>query len=337
MTPRKRFMAALNLQIPDRVPFADWVDAGIRKKLVKAMGAEEMDEAKFAKSIGFDAIGFQGFYDLAPVCDETKTDSNGRKHYLGRGLIKGEKDLDMMVFPDPKDEGLYDDAKRFIDKYGKEDLALYAGLRPGIQPTLLSLGWMGFAESICGDKKMILSIFDRYIEWNCGLVEKLQTMGFDFFFAYDDIAYKSGPMFAPEAYREIFLPRFGKLADTIKIPWAYHSDGDLSRLIDDLLPLGMNCINPIEPPCMNMKAMKDNYGNRVCLWGNIDLIYTLPTGAVEEVETEVKQRIKEAGPGGGYILGTANSITDFCKVENVLAMAEAVKKYGTYPINISDQ
>ena len=88
---------------------------------------------------------------------------------------------------------------------------------------------------------------------------------------------------------------------------------------------------------MEMKAMKDKYGDRVCLWGNIDLIYTLPTGTVEEVETEVKQRIKEAGPGGGYILGTANSITDFCKVENVLAMAEAVKKYGTYPINISDQ
>ena len=208
MTPKERFMKALNLEEPDQVPFADWIDKGIRQKLVEAMGADRMDEGEFAEAIGF-----------------------------------------------------------------------------------------------------------------------------DFFFLYDDIAYKKGPMFSPDLLRDFFLPRFQLLADKISIPWAYHSDGDLSLIFEDLLGLGMNCINPIEPPSMDIEKVKELYGHRVALWGNIDLIHTLPYGTVEEVEQEVKERIEKIGKGGGFILGTANSITDFCKVDNILAMSKAVKKYGKYPIS----
>jgi uroporphyrinogen decarboxylase len=97
----------------------------------------------------------------------------------------------------------------------------------------------------------------------------------------------------------------------------------------------MNGINPFQPPVMDIEKYKDEYGDRICLWGNIDLVYTLSRGTVEEVEAEVKQRIKKLAPGGGYILASANSITEFCKPENVLAMATAKNKYGRYPIQIN--
>ena len=71
------------------------------------------------------------------------------------------------------------------------------------------------------------------------------------------------------------------------------------------------------------------------MWGNIDLVKTLPYGTVEDVEAEVKQRIEDAAAGGGYICATANSVTGFCKIENVLAMINAVQKYGVYPISVS--
>lgn len=332
MTSRERFMKAMLLEEPDQVPFADWINDEIRQKLVEFFGAEKMDEAEFAEAIGFDAIGYQDIYALSPVCDETMTDDKGIVHYMGRGKIKKASDLSMMEFPDLTKGNHLDNAKRFVDQYGKKDLALYCGIRPGIQPTYLSLGWMTFAESSMGDQELLKGIYDRYIEWNCKHIELLEAIGFDFFFLYDDIAYKKGPLFSPDLFREFFLPRFKILADTISIPWAYHSDGDLSSLMEEILSLGMNCINPIEPPTMDIKAVKEKYGDRVALWGNIDLIQTLPYGTEEEVETEVKQRIQEVGKGGGYILGTANSITDFCKVENVVAMSRAVKKHGKYPI-----
>jgi uroporphyrinogen decarboxylase len=124
------------------------------------------------------------------------------------------------------------------------------------------------------------------------------------------------------------------VAEAIKLPWAFHSDGDLSLVMEDLLTLQMNCVNPFEPPVMDMKVAKQKWGDRICLWGNIDLVQTLPYGTVEEVEAEVKQRIKDAGAGGGYICASANSITDFCKIENVLAMTAAVRKFGTYPLDL---
>ena len=76
--------------------------------------------------------------------------------------------------------------------------------------------------------------------------------------------------------------------------------------------------------------MKRLYGDRLCLVGNIDLHYTLTQGTPEEVDAEVKQRIEVVGKGGGYMISSANSITSYCKVENVRAMIAAIRKYGAY-------
>ncbi len=64
------------------------------------------------------------------------------------------------------------------------------------------------------------------------------------------------------------------------------------------------------------------------------MVQTLPYGTTADVKAEFKQRIKDAGEGGGYICATANSITDFCKIENIFAMTQAVKKNGTYPLDL---
>jgi uroporphyrinogen decarboxylase len=81
---------------------------------------------------------------------------------------------------------------------------------------------------------------------------------------------------------------------------------------------------------MDIGKMKAQYGSRVCLIGNIDLDYTLTLGTPEEVDKEVKERIAVAGKGGGYIISSANSLTDYCKIDNVWAMSKALKKYGKY-------
>jgi len=115
-------------------------------------------------------------------------------------------------------------------------------------------------------------------------------LGFDFIATYNDMAYKEGQLVSPQVLREVFLPKMKIVAEAIKLPWAFHSDGNLTIVMEDLLTLGMNCANPFEPPCMELKVAKEKWGDRICLWGNIDLVKTLPYGTVEEVEAEVKQR-----------------------------------------------
>ncbi len=122
------------------------------------------------------------------------------------------------------------------------------------------------------------------------------------------------------------------VSDAIKKPWIYHSDGNLFPILPELLTLGMDGIHPIQPAAIDMARMKKEYGDRVCIVGNIDLDYTLTRACREEVIEEVKQWIEEAGPGGGYMVSSANSLTGYCKLENVLAIGEAVERYGSYPL-----
>ena len=94
----------------------------------------------------------------------------------------------------------------------------------------------------------------------------------------------------------------------------------------------MNGFNPFQPDVNDIFEIKQKYGDKIFVWGNIDLNHTLTRGTIEETITEVKAKIKQLAPGGGYMMATANSITDYCKVENILAMMETKDKYGIYPI-----
>ncbi len=84
---------------------------------------------------------------------------------------------------------------------------------------------------------------------------------------------------------------------------------------------------------MDMAEVKEKYGEKLCLIGNIDLHYTLTRGTTDDVTSEVEERIRAAGKNGGYIISSAMTLADYCKPENVLAMADAIKDYGEYPIS----
>jgi len=176
-----------------------------------------------------------------------------------------------------------------------------------------------------------LQLMDIFVDWAAKAVPRICELGFDLVIVAEDLAWKQGPLFSPKTVRELFLPRMKKVADKIKLPWIYHSDGNLLPILDDLLTLGMNGLANIEPNAMDIVELKRKYGHRICLMGNIDLHYTLTQGTPEETEAEVKKRIQEVGPGGGYILASSNGLTAYCKPENVLAMSRALLKYGTYP------
>ena len=124
------------------------------------------------------------------------------------------------------------------------------------------------------------------------------------------------------------------LAKSKGLPTLFHSDGKLYEVIDDLIDCGFNAIHPIEPKPMDIAYLKRTYGKKLCLVGNIDLAYTLTLGTPQEVEEEVKQRLREIAPGGGYCVGSSNSVTEYVPMANFNAMRETVFKYGRYPISI---
>ena len=128
------------------------------------------------------------------------------------------------------------------------------------------------------------------------------------------------------------MPHYRRVADQITKPWIFHSDGNLMPILDDLLTLGMEGLHPIEPGAMDLGVLKQRYGGDLCLVGHID-VDTLSRGTPEAVDALVQSAIRVAGPGGGYIAGSSNSVPYYARPENVRAMAQAIRSYGRYPLD----
>jgi len=129
------------------------------------------------------------------------------------------------------------------------------------------------------------------------------------------------------------MPGMRQVADAIHLPWVFHSDGNLYPILDDLLSLGINGLNPIEPLSMDIIELKRNYGDRLCLVGNID-VDNLSRGTPEDVREEVHRKINALAPGGGYVVSSSTSVTEYVRPENFAAMIEAIQDFGEYPIRI---
>ena len=126
---------------------------------------------------------------------------------------------------------------------------------------------------------------------------------------------------------------FARLARKISIPWLFHSDGDVTELLDDFVELGIRAIQPVEPAAMDIREEKRRYGTRLCLCGNVDMDL-LSRGTPRQVDETVRGLIRDIAPGGGYIVTSGNSLAHYVLPENAIAMSDAVHAYGAYPISV---
>jgi uroporphyrinogen decarboxylase len=324
MTHRERVLAALRCEEPDRVPFCEM---NIAPNVLRAISGrdDELSETEISALLGRDNVRF----DATPPFLATKSIGADGQEYLVDGLIKTRADLALAQLPNPRDAEFVRKAKDFIAARG--DYAAAAAIRLGISPVLNSMGVEAFSYALFEDRQLISGLLELFANWTIDVIDWLQDLGFDVLWAYDDVAFNTGPFMRVEDFRELFIPHLKRVAERISIPWIFHSDGNIMPLLDDLLPLGMSGLNPIEPGPMDIEFMKKQYGRRVCLIGNIN-IDTLTRGTPEDVDAEVRDRIAKIGPGGGFIIHSSNSIPSYARPENVVAMVRAIERYGRYPV-----
>jgi len=151
--------------------------------------------------------------------------------------------------------------------------------------------------------------------------------------------YAAPPMISPQLYREWDVPvlkAVGSVCREFNAPLHVHQHGHLLVIIEDLIAAGVNIVCPLLAPpqgdIADLKFLKSKYGHKIALKGNIDPIAVLQKKTPAEIEKEVKDCIKAAAPGGGFILGTADSVVIGTPFENIRAFVEAGRKYGCYPL-----
>jgi uroporphyrinogen decarboxylase len=340
MNSRERVLAALKGEEPDRVPYCELaIDRALAQKLMgwgdprsQAHNLEvnqyTLEEAKAIAS--FLKLDNLSYVLRAPVYAQKPAGQDGRLFY-GEGMIQAEADLAMVELPDPYDDSLYAEAERFVDQ--KDEYAAWFVTRLGIFPTMLSMGIENFCIAMYENRSLVEAVLDRYTDWMIVVAERMCQIGFDVFVSTDDLAFKTGPFMSLEMFRDLVMPRHRRVAEKISIPWVIHSDGDVMPYLEDFLSLGITGLHPNEKGAMDIRAMKREYGDRICLLGNVDL-NILGMGTQQDVEQEVRDLIRDVGPGGGYIVTSGNSLAGYLRPENALALSRAVQEYGRYPLSV---
>ena len=155
----------------------------------------------------------------------------------------------------------------------------------------------------------------------------------------DDLGTQQSLLMSPAAYRSMLKPLHAEFIASIKRRTAarvfFHTDGDVFPLLDDLVEIGVDILNPIQTSAGKMAdlaTLKRRYGDALAFCGAIDTQRILPRGTPDEVRTEVRRVIGELAPGGGYLLSSVHTIMNDVPAANVLAMVDAVEAYGTYPV-----
>lgn len=342
MTPRERVLAALARQPVDRVPWIEGiVENGIASRVCgepirvdwavapdgfPAMPGDELarEQTKVNRVLGKANVQFSAF---APIfCRKTEKAADGSPVLVGDGTIRSWRDFrSIFKLPDPEDSAFADNARRFIAAKG--EYCACACVRLGIGATILSMGLEALAYAMADDPDLVVAVHDAYADWTARVVPVLEETGFDLIWAFDDVAFNSGPVFSPEFYRERILPKERAVAQGFRLPLITHSDGNMVPLIDAWLELGQQAIHPVQTDVMDIYEVKARYGGRVAVVGNV-FMDDLVRGSPEQIDAEVRIRMERLAPGSGYVISSSNSLTDAMKTENVLAMAEAIRRYG---------
>jgi len=250
-------------------------------------------------------------------------------------------------FPDPSDPGRYEGLEEWAKQlYYGTDYCVVAG-HPWPAVGVLELGcWLfgfeKFMTDIIIDKRLVIAFMDRYIEFQKELVGRYLDIVRPYVQIVDtadDLGTQLGPMISPKLYREMIKPYHMEYVQFIKskVPHAkvsMHSCGSVFDLIPDLIEIGIDILNPIQPLAKKMEPsrLKKAYGDRLTFHGGIDVQDILPHRQLEEVDSYVRDTIRELASRGGYILGASHNIQPDVPPANIVAMYDAALKYGRYPI-----
>ncbi len=194
-------------------------------------------------------------------------------------------------------------------------------------------GFSQFCMDIMVDRDLVRALWDV---WEQEKLHRLETVikplapYVDVFLNGDDFGMQNGPFISPEVFRDVIAPYYkrlyGKLKDVAPDSFAmHHSCGSIYKLLDDLIDMGVEILNPIQPSAADMEpeALKEAADGRICFHGGIDLQHLLPFGTPDEVRAEATRRMKILGNGGGYICAPAHSLPTDVPPENIIALFEA--------------
>ncbi len=354
MKHRDRVLMALNREEPDRCPmqigFTPEFASRLRTDLHQldasfhnphGRGNTYGLERALDEDILLTSVGWANSYYLEKgnytnewgiewkQCEYTTRFGKGNYTEIARRPLADDKALDSYCPPDPNRPELYEDAARTLRDF--KDEYWIAGVTV---TTILetAYGLRGFERLMMDfmlDPERAERILDIPYRFHLAAAKKLVEMGVDMLWIGDDVGAQSAMMMSPQCWRKFLKPRMATFVSKVKainpdLKMAYHSDGVIDPIVPDLIEIGVDILNPIQPACMDPVRLKREYGDKLCFWGSLDEQHTLPFGTPEDVRREVLERLRTIGKGGGLILSPSHHVQLDTPLENFWAMQKAI-------------
>lgn len=332
MTGRERVMRAVAHEKTDRVPMDYCTRDDVALKLMEHLGLP--DRESLYRKLGIDARRF-----VVP-------DALGKREKLGdgsfrsgwgvvqrpssdglyvewlRGPFSENPDLDRFAWPGLDCVESVESIERTIAPY-KGEYATIATLNYPFKVCWHMRGMENFLCDTLADEDYAIALWKKAAEYELEKALRFVKAGGDIVSFSGDIAMQDRMMVSVGAWRRIDKPIFADMIRKIRelngeVLIYYHSDGDMEAVLPDLIEIGVNIINPIQPECMDVARIKRQYGARFTLHGTISIQKTLPFGTPADVRREVLDRMALAAEDGGMILAPANHVQNDTPLENVL-------------------
>lgn len=234
-------------------------------------------------------------------------------------------------WPKPKEEWFLECRKKAKEYYDNGFALVANPTGGGIQETVTWLrGNEQFLKDLYVNRELIEELLDLVLENQLEIIKAyLESLdNVDIYLYADDYGNQDRLMMRPQMWREMIKPRVRKLISSIKksfptIKIQLHSCGSILPIIPDLIEIGFDILNPVQPNAKNMDHVlfKEKYGNKLCFHGGFDIQYTLPKGTQEEIFKEVERVVTSLGSNKtGYIFAMAHNILADVPAENIVSI-----------------
>jgi len=266
---------------------------------------------------------------------QTRFGSGRYTEMVGHPLAD-DRAIDSYQPPDPNRPELYVEAERVIKEYKDEYWIVGVTVTTIFETAWALRGYERTLMDFALDLGFLERLLDIPFDYHLTAAKKLVEMGVDMIWIGDDVGAQDRMLISPQSWRRSLKPRLATFISTLKninpaLKVAYHSDGFIVPIIPDLIEIGLDVLNPVQPKCVDPAKVKKDFGSKLCFWGSIDEQHTLPFGTPAEVEEEVILRLKTLGRNGGLIIGPTHHVQLDTPLENFWAMVNAVTQtpYGS--------
>lgn len=357
MTPRERVLTAMRREEPDKVP----------RELSYGSFAPALMNVFREKTGATDPAEYFN-YEVRPVAFKPTARRGGFERYLPEKIPEGAyidwewgnvimpgstyhfvrhihraledatkvEEIEAYPFPDFLEPYRWKHIREEVENLHKRNLASMGEL----YTTIFEVAWgVRGMENLLTDflinKDIAKVLLDRITEIRCKQAKIFAQSGVDILRLGDDVGTERGMLMSPETWREWLKPRLKMVIESAKeikpdILIFYHSDGNCEDIIPDLIEIGVDILNPVQPECMDPAKLKLLYGDKLAFWGTIGTQTTMPFGKPEDVKREVRERIETVGKGGGLLLAPSHILEPEVPWENIIAFFEAIEEYRRY-------